>query len=68
MGKGDKRTKKGKVKAASHGNSRSHKKRVGAKREKVKLIFSKEEPATTTVKATKVKAVEDAVDTEESVA
>lgn len=67
MGKGDKRTKKGKIKAASHGKSRPSKAKVKPRREKVKLVFAKEDAPVTTVKATKVKVAED-VSAEESVA
>lgn len=67
MGKGDKRTKKGKIKAASHGICRPSKVKVKPRREKVKLVFAKEDAPVTTVKATKIKATDD-VAAEESVA
>lgn len=69
MGRGDKRTKKGKIKAASYGIARSHAKPKPAKKEKVKLIFAKEEPVVaTTVKPTKSKSSSSEDTAEESVA
>jgi len=69
MGKGDKKTKRGKIRAASHGIARSHKRPKPAKREKIVIevkeeskkeikVAAKQNPATSSEPQAKTESAE----------